>query len=239
MCCSVLGQRHRGYNLVFRVGGYVIGVHQGWGLREIFFEMRFKIQRSALVHFLSWSNAWGCSTLKNQNSETKRQHLSDGSVLVLEQRLRLQHTQKPKLRNQKTTSGWWFSSCPGATPEAAAHSIVHSTTFVLVLMIMRGPNKWLLSDWSRSTENCQKTGRSQRRPTKPQALVSDSKWKGLTSMAASVCDRPISIWKNTRMWPNSSVWLMCRRIAETADIMWASSLKLCYTRLLVMKGCIE
>ena len=221
-----------------------------------------------MVQFLSWSNAWGCSTLKNQNSETKRQHLSDGSVLVLEQRLRvqhtqkpnsetkrqhlsdgsvlvleqrlrLQHTQKPKLRNQKTTSGWWFSSCPGATPEAAAHSIVHSTTFVLVLMIMRGPNKWLLSDWSRSTENCQKTGRSQRRPTKPQALVSDSKWKGLTSMAASVCDRPISIWKNTRMWPNSSVWLMCRRIAETADIMWASSLKLCYTRLLVMKGCIE
>ena len=201
-------------------------------------------------------------------NEIQNPEISFGSVLVLEQRLRVQHTQKPKLRNQKTTSEWWFSSCPGATPEgaahsktklrnqkttsewwfsscpgatpeAAAHSIVHSTTFVLVLMIMRGPNKWLLSDWSRSTENCQKTGRSQRRPTKPQALVSDSKWKGLTSMAASVCDRPISIWKNTRMWPNSSVWLMCRRIAETADIMWASSLKLCYTRLLVMKGCIE
>ncbi len=28
MCCSVLGQRHRGYNLGFRVGGYVIEVHQ-------------------------------------------------------------------------------------------------------------------------------------------------------------------------------------------------------------------
>ncbi len=150
-------------------------------------------------------------------NEIQNPEIGFGALLVLKQCLRVRHTQKPKLRNQKTTSEWWFSFCPGATPEGAAHSIVHSTTFVLVLMIMRGPNKWLLSDWSRSTENCQNTGRSQKQPTKPQALVSDSKWKGLTSMAASVCNRPISIWKNSRMWPNSSVWLMFRRIAKTAE----------------------